>query len=398
MFTAITVGSVVTVLMPPDQTKSLCKTLMAPSKGFLRDRIYKSLTEVDVQKAEASVAEDQARILQIIRAPEGPGVAKFNLDVQRFVKNWFIDTLENKCQQLLREPFSFDEKAELCCSIGHMLFDHGDYGRAMGMLRSGMDFMNAHGKQDVICGARILQEIAFLEMKQGHYEQSAAAFAKSKHIYLEHDAFESEAGAVSCDRFGALLRKTNDLEGAMDVFMEGYRMREHLKILVTPSGGSLLGNIGHVRELQGDLDGAKKMYEDALHIRDQTASLKTPGGALLLTSIGSLSERQVDLDNARMMYEEARQIRIQTGSMMTPAAALLLKSIASLNMRQGDLDGAREAYATALEILRCTGMLDTPQGMKLEEAVSELQAVTRKRDQMIKRKPHNFMLSMNVCQ
>jgi len=377
MFTAIAEGSVVTVLMPPSQRSNFCRAMLERSAAY---DLYKALTEVDVEKAQASVPEDLAQILKILRGPEGPGVKKLNMEVQCFLKRWYLDTLESECRKLLSEKFLFDvawtldEKAELCSNTCALLFDSGDYPRAMEVMKAAMAAVAPSGAPDTLSAARLTREIGALEMKQGNFQSSAVAFERSKDVYLQCGAFETEGGALLCDRYGALLRKTGDLEGAMASFMQGYQIREGLNLLETSSGAGLLGNIGYAKELQGDWGTAETMYERARAIHMQLETLKTPTGALLVTSIGSLKLRQGDLRGAANMFEEARQIREQTGTMKTPSAALLLQSIGSVKMRLGDLDEAWAAYELAYEVRADLGVLETPDGKKLVDAMAALQS------------------------
>jgi len=374
MYTALKAGSTITVLMPPGQRLSFIRAMQAPSQTPSNLKVYQALTQVDVEKAEASVAEDSRRILQMIRGPEGPGVKKFNMDVQSFLKRWYVDTLEEQSRKLLSDPkWSSPERADFCANTGMMLYDNGHYSRAIELMKDAMIILAPIGEPDTPSGARIMAEIAVLEMKQGNFKSSVGAFERSKELYLQTGTFDSEAGAMLCDNRGSLLRKMGNLDGAMEALLQGYTLRKDLNILDTFSGARLIGNIGYVNELQGEWDTARRMYEDAMAIHMQKDTLKTPSGALLLTSIGSLKERGGDLEDACKMYENAKEIRLQTGTLKTPAAALLLADIGSLKARIGDLDSAWESYTLAREVRTETGVLDTPDGKKLLDAMAGLE-------------------------
>merc|ERR1711939_502391 len=166
--------------------------------------------------AEATVPEDEKQILEIIRRPDGPGVKRLNLGIQSFLKRWFMETLENEVKGLLHaEAWDLQAKVVACSRIGHMLFDNGCYDRAMGVLNAGLDLVAPSGMPNTYNRARILSDIGCIEMQQGQFEKSAAAFEQSKRAFLQSGAFESEEGAKLCSRYGSLLRKANDLEGAM---------------------------------------------------------------------------------------------------------------------------------------------------------------------------------------
>jgi tetratricopeptide (TPR) repeat protein len=374
LHTAIATQTEVTVLMPPAQKASLCKTLMLCSKSAPTLQLYKALTDVDVEKAKASVDEDSRRILEIIRSPLGPGIKKLNADVQKFLKQWFLQAMENEFSSLLHGHAAIEEKAELCSNIAKMLFTNGHHSRAMEILEAGMKVVEHGDMPSPLPGMRayasILATAAFLDMKQGKLENSAKAFEQAKAMFLQCGMFVSVAGAKLCDAYGALLRKTDNLEGAIDVLMQGYQIYKALNQSDTCSVACLLGNIGYVNELQGDLRAASKMYEQAKDIHVRAGTLKTPAGALLLTSLAKLSEHQGALDVARMRYKEALEIREATSTLRTPAGAVLLAWAGSLKARLHDLEGSQAAYQLAKEIRIDFQTLDTPDGMKLLEAMS----------------------------
>lgn len=350
IFTAIVGGKGLDILMPPSQRASLRTAMLAEADPNTspEDEIYNALINVDIERADASVPADKERIVDIIRNSNQFGIEELNLKVKSYLKTWFMETVKAESKGLLRDPsVSLQQKANLCSNITNMLFDNCDCEAAEVLLKEGMNVVAAHGMEEAVVGAQILTEIAILYLKQNNVKASIASFERALQIYKQCDAFHSEAGAALCNVYGSALRKNNDLEAALAVFMQGRKILIDLHTNESVDDANLIGNIAYVNFLQGHNDAAEKWYVHACEIYERTKTLETVSGALLLASMGALKERQGNKGQAGHFYQKAKAIREQTCTLDTPAGELLISWIDRLMACEGDRDGTCPSLLTS---------------------------------------------------
>lgn len=171
--------------------------------------------------------------------------------------------------------------------------------------------------------------------------------------------------AKLCARVGPLLLKVGLVADACHRLQEARELYEHLGILSTPEGASLLRSLGAVKQSTGDLDGALSDYESARLVRQWSDTLNSSSGAKLLQNLGGLQRHRGDLPGAKAVLEEARLIHEQHGTLSSPSGADLLKDLGIVTGQCGDLDGELAFFDQARDIRQKTGSLETPEGAEL---------------------------------
>lgn len=399
MFTAVvkSAGQVrVTITMPPRESQDFRKALQ-DGEGI--DQMWRTLSNLDIEQAQASVEEDRRRIFQLIRA-EG-NFYQLNCAVSEFLQEWIVLSSEKYVhERLAASDLPASVQGALCVSVAELLYkvkredmlaraevllgrgkalapENADVPFQVGKVKSALgDFSGAlkaygearalhrnGGTLETVAGAKLLWNEAHAIRRMGNIRAAIEMYADAQRIMELHGALETADGAELLSSIGIARREMGDTEGARTVYERARQVREATGTLQSPEGASLLTNMAVVEKSCGDIPAALKLYGEARKALEQTGTWETSKGANLLMNI-AIAREDTGV-SALQEYEEARRILKVTGEDQSPLGAKLLMNVAVAHGKQGNETAKRDAYEEAREVLVSTGTLESTNGATL---------------------------------
>eukprot|EP00928_Gymnodinium_smaydae_P043501 TRINITY_DN29130_c0_g1_i1.p1 TRINITY_DN29130_c0_g1~~TRINITY_DN29130_c0_g1_i1.p1 ORF type:complete len:852 (+),score=217.22 TRINITY_DN29130_c0_g1_i1:233-2788(+) len=360
MFTAATMPNCsVTIVMPPREAQSLHRELL---HGEGLQEVWRCLSGLSVESAEASIKSDQELILKLIR--ENIGYHRLNTTIAEHLKAWMLSACEGQLLRSLAAGELENEPAAcLCNEVGRLLLDSGLLDRAAALLDEGLRLREASSTLSSHEGAALLSNRGLLLHTRGDIDGAMGIYDRARCIFDALGTLVSPEGAKLLCREGKAKGERGDTEGKLRLYLEARRIHEETHTLRTHDGAGLLSNIGAVKRQKGQFSAAVKVYQEALDIYEEGGTAETPAGATLLSNMGYAYFRLRKLDQAQDSYERSRRIREKTGTMVTPAGAMLLTNMADvLEQRNADDEGYLQLLWEARRVREETGTLETVPG------------------------------------
>lgn len=403
MYTAIMEKLVVDIAMPPDQDADFMKALQ---DGTGLDDVWVTLSSVQIQNADASVAADKEQILDQMR--KRPGFDILNDAVTSCLQNWIVRTaelgLEDRLGPEFQSPRVNKGDAEMCSQVARLCLKLGKLDRAGQILYSAYDIRKKTGTLENYEGALLIRHMANVEKKRGQLDSSLGHLEEAKAIMQQSGTLNTDEGVKLVLMIAGIRRRQGQLDLALRDYVEAEKVYEKmgqlqgmagLKLLLTiadvkfvtgdragshetflaakgimesisvpdgPAGADVLRRMGNLRyQVAGDKEAALKDYIEAYRMCHTTGTLETIDGAALIADMSYL-RRHADLDEAIQGYEQAYAIHERTGTLQTYEGGQLMMRIATARLRQGKLQEALEKYDVAKAIFQQTGSLETPAG------------------------------------
>ena len=151
------------------------------------------------------------------------------------------------------------------------------------------------------------------------------------------------------DTIGRTYRDIGDLQKAIVMHRESWRLRRELGDDKSPSGAMTLSLLAQALTEHEDLDEAEKLIREAMSLWKSLRGAADEKYARALTCLGSIYSRRGDLPQAKVCYEQA--LAIHRGD-NDPAAYSPLNNLANVLTKQKDFAGAEKAYREALVLIR----------------------------------------------
>eukprot|EP00927_Polykrikos_kofoidii_P072066 TRINITY_DN68224_c0_g1_i1.p1 TRINITY_DN68224_c0_g1~~TRINITY_DN68224_c0_g1_i1.p1 ORF type:complete len:799 (+),score=119.65 TRINITY_DN68224_c0_g1_i1:225-2621(+) len=360
LFTASETGIPVTILLPPREELDYLESLLAGS-GI--EDMWKTLGNIDVQRADASVLEDKTRILRMIE--EGQGFHKLNSTVASHLQAWIVGVSEDLWEREQRaENCSHNEMIVLCNIVGDLLIRTGKPDRALWKLEKTQRWLEQCGgslenRQGSILFRNMVRAKRSLGDEDGANSSTSHAVAIEERI-LPSDCSDNDVHALT--QSGLSKQHKGDLAGAIQDYETARACLEKSGSIETVSGVALMMNIANAKTVQGDLCVGLDLYTEARRILVQIGSWESPTGSQLMNNIGNLMRMRHEHDGCLKAYNESRYLREKLGTLETPEGAVLLANIGIVMGETGNMEGAIEAAELAIKVFTRLNMLDTKPG------------------------------------
>jgi len=309
IFTAVQRGCEVHVLMPPAQEEALAAALAGD--GSQIDSLWRVLSGVAVEKAEASVKEDLDNILKLVE--DQVGFAKLNNEVARFLRAWIVDTLERHVKSA-EAPLP-----GLCAKVGLFMRLTGELDRAESILKLGMtsappgvsveravllrqlgavhqDRSNTDEAKDLLeealaahmetetmntyDAAQVLNSLAILQHSLFEYEKSESMLRKVVEIHQEIDA-SSVRTATAMSNLGNVLDDMEQTQEALEITKRAREIAEASDSSSSPEMASILTNVGKLHHKMKQLREAREAYERAIAIHERMGTVGNRQGRVV---------------------------------------------------------------------------------------------------------------------
>lgn len=363
MFTALSIGEPgcrVSVVMPARESRSLEAALME-GKGI--DEVWRTLADLRVERAQASVETDRQNIFHMITNPPGPGFHRLNSMIAKHLQAWVVRAASGYVLRRL-DTIGLDGSVAVstCAQVGELLMRVGMLELAATVLEKGCRTCVDSGCIKTETGVHLIRQLGIAKRESGDLDEAEKLLIRGKTICDDIGNLQTTSGASLLSSIGFVKYEKGRNSEALDLYEQAVLIRDATDTLNTPDGAMLMRNIGVAKQVQGDHEGALDAFEVARSIHESLGTLVTPVGALVLTSIASVHREKGDIEGALTLYDEAKSIRERTGTLDSPYGADLLRLIGIVRREQGNMGQALELFEKALAIREETKSLITPDG------------------------------------
>lgn len=425
-YTANSLGKEVVVLMPPHEQDGW-RTALA-SGG--QQRVFKTLSNIRVQNAKASVMADRESILKLIDPDTSDhqtsrAVSALNSVVRAKLKEWFVETAAGYLESQIKERES--HPTQVHNAIGRLLIQAcSDYPRAQKILEAGLkqeeapsvhranalmlmgwvsrfqgrlaqahhlcrqskDMFQACGGTDTKQYATLLKNIGTTYMKGGHVDLAMQSYIESKAAFESADACESELYACLLKSIGAAHGMQNNRKEDQDQALHYYELSrcvyERLGVFSGPDYADLLTNLGAARGFLGDSEAEMKLYWDAMDAYELAGVTHGPFYAALLMNIGVAYGSRDKLEEELKYYLLAMTCLEKSGAAQGPNYAKLLMNMGSAYGLKADRSKQLKLFKEARNAYEAAGVARGPDYAMLLTNVAELHDLEGNTDAALK--------------
>jgi len=283
------------VIMPPCEEASFRKALVSDF-----DSILKSLSQIDLENAEASVVEDKVMIKEIVR--QGMGFQAVNKAVMGMLHEWLAATAKAALDAL---PQAERGTSALINNLGALYQDQGKYQLAEQLYVESMGARRATlGDQhpDTLIS---IGNLGDLYMDQGKLELAEPLCVEALGAKRATFGDQHPLTLTSIGNLGALYKKQGKYDLAEPLYVESMGASRATLGDQHPRTLASIGNLGVLYQDQGKHQLAEPLCVEALDGKRATLGDKHPStlasiGNLvdLLREAGKLAEAQATLGNA----------------------------------------------------------------------------------------------------
>lgn len=316
MFTAISQNKFISIVMPPSESRSFSNAFSSMGGEDSLNSMWKSLSNIDVLNAQASVKEDKINIDKAIE--NSTGAEKVNETVARFLMEWMIRTSKQEVDRVCKDAnIPGKEKLLVICRTGDLLRKTRNFEDARFVLKKGQSL-----------GFNKSKEYAVLLMTLGSVDRNQGKFDDAMHWYKQSQETHEKVGTKKSLDYAALLRNIasiyegrEDFKKALKLYEEAVQVHVVTNTQTTTDCASTYRDMGSTCKKVGDLKGAILYLNKAMKIREDLDIIETPDGALVLLDFGRCHSilfdqngEQNNLTDAIKFIERGVNIRKKAGT------------------------------------------------------------------------------------
>lgn len=314
LFTAITKGKDLHIVMPPRERESFGETVLG---GEVLPEIWKSVSNIDAQQARATVQADYDNIKGLVEA--SCGWKRLNRSVVERLHHWFAVSSRDALLKRLSGSGGLSEETVSGFARVATFFHHlGDYASSEELLRCASRIVSAQGWEQTQLHAMVLQRWADTERRLLRTELASSLMRRSVQL-------AKELGSTDSKEYAYMLRDLGRCEGDFgDLKAEGEHFEEALMLMKR--------------------HGTKS---------DEAAVRRSLG--LLKYQLREAAAAKEHLEASLRLHKDARPPTDRS-----PEAASTHKSLGDLHLEGDAFQEAERAYLKALEIMKDLGLEGTP--------------------------------------
>ena len=403
----------VAIVMPSLEKDRMMIQLFPPneeSSGHGIDNLYRALNQVDVEKAEASVARDRIVILEQIR--EERGFREVNLLVQDRLRAWIRGVLDE-----LVEDRSLDARisadgdednvmadaerlsyADFLKKVADVFDLYGDYAGASDMYSQCLRIRQSARELNDVKVAEAYDDCGRALSSQGSYASSLDSYLKALRIREKVLGKDDLQTAATNFHIGVLLQQMGDTEEALIMLQKCALVQEsklgkthrdtaltysHIGLLLgkRDGGGSYYKGLEITHEtlqlfkdllgehhpktgfcygvlatllLESDLDGALINAEKCCTIQEEALGRKHPSLGKTYDLLGTILKRQMKPQKALCRFQQALEIHEANAQNADDHLAVAMTS-ANMSVLSFFLGDRAEAKRFHRRVLRALG-------------------------------------------
>ena len=331
LYTAISNDCDITIVMPPKERDCMARRVLGssgrapnkPEEGGV-DALYKTLADISVQDAQASIEADRERIMTILKNSR-IGFDVVNKSLANFLRQW------------VRR------------AIGVLVKEQEEY-MEFGTVSNNSDNAKDSSNQRRASYAAFCSNVAMLFQRNGEYEAAIKMYQKSLIIYETDLGREHIYFAATLSNIGAVLMAQGCLDEALQKHCAALDIQKKIWDDDHQYMATTYTNIAHVLQGQGDFKNALEHYRKAALICDNTYGSKHQATATCYSCIGSLLLLRGDYQAALKEYTRALEIFLQVFTRNHPLVGKTYSDVGRTHHGLGNYSKAIEYQHIAIEV------------------------------------------------
>mmetsp|Transcript_17394 Transcript_17394/g.40623 ORF Transcript_17394/g.40623 Transcript_17394/m.40623 type:complete len:670 (-) Transcript_17394:76-2085(-) len=363
------------VTMPPRESQKMIKSL---THGYRVNTVFSNLAKLQVEEAQASVAEDRQRILDLIKS--GPGYHKLNSVVAKHLQNWVIEEALQKANEGKKAPGHFMNAVKLCRGVGELCRRVGLWEQAAPLLRDGIEILRKHDALNCKIGADLLRALGNLYRQRRQMEKSIATLQECVEVSKAANTLQTRQGGYLMRAIGKFKMQEKDYDAALQAFEEAKGIFEGAGSMHTTDASDLHRDIGTVARMTGDKKKAEHNYEIAIDIRRKQGAMMSTDACELLRQMGLLCHQRKNYDEALKLFYEAKESREKMAMMETVGGGGLWNNIGNSRRDKKEYESAIEAYKLSKAMYIKAGREKRPAVAQVERNMNRAQKLLDKQN------------------
>ena len=239
--------------------------------------------------------------------------------------------------------------AELGQRIGYLLYDLGEYDRALEELGTALQLETETNGANTVLAGHILRFIAVTHRELGEFEHAEEEFNRSIEI-LEATGDDGLAQlAYAKTQYAYLKRTTGDLAGAEPLLLEALAIHESLYGDTHPAIASTLTNIGNHYERAGNPELARDFYVRSLEVKRRLYDKDNISIGRTIANLGVIELRLSNFAESERLSKEAMVIFKDSLGDDHPHVIFLAENIADAQLAMGKYEDALATYLESAE-------------------------------------------------
>ncbi|CAB9520678.1 Kinesin light chain [Seminavis robusta] len=344
VFTALTNGCKVDIVMPPNEKESLEQDVIKRGGGI--NALFETLGSTKVQEAKASVERDRRAILDKVKS--GAGYQELNKQVNNLLREWMLGVLIRLVET--RENTNDESQVEFCNTIGAIFRENGEHDTATELFFTALSTCKANFGDKHHQNATTYNNIGDVYYEKGDYDGALAMYQQALEIRVSLLGKRNAETATIYNNIGLVMAGNGDYDASLAAHMQALDICETVLGRNHPDTAATYHNSGYALHSKGDYDGALANYKQALSIRESVLGKDHPETATTYNIIGAVLFEMGDYERALGRYEEALRIQESVLGENHPDTAATYNNIGSVMGAIGDSDGALARYEQALDI------------------------------------------------
>ncbi len=240
----------------------------------------------------------------------------------------------------------FEDEQRIYRQIACTWQEHGEYGKALGLLEKRLSFE----EEATLERCKLLGRKGWSLMQMGRYEDAMNTFEEEKEV-AEEIKDEKEIAQAYHD-MGSIAIRRGEFDNAVDNLEKAREIRQKTDDLKGLS--KTLNNLSVIHTLKGDLDKALTEHERSLEIYKEMGDKTTIGK--IHNNIGATYHEKGDLEKALHHLEIGYNISVQVGNRYLMGNTMV--NIGHTYMDKGELEKASEHLDKGLRLSEEADYLD----------------------------------------
>lgn len=335
VFQTVATNSRFEVAMSESETKRFLEQLDTTS-------YMKMLSNIDLEKSEAFMADDKRRIFKVVQ--DGVGFHGLNTMVLEVLRGW----VQKQAQDALAHRDDVGAKLKLA----NLYKDQGQYDKAEGLYIESLERRRSMLGEDHPDTLDSINCLAVLYSEQGRY-------GKAEELYIEclmkrrATLGEDHPDTLSSINGLAVLyyrQGRGAYDKAEELYVECLEKRRAKLGDDHPETMNTINGLANLYKDQGRYDEAEKLYVECLESRRAKLGGDHPDTLMSINGLASIYCEQQRYDMAEVLYIECLEKRRAKLGNDHPKTLWSINNLAALYRREGRYDKAEELFVECLEL------------------------------------------------
>ncbi|CAB9509963.1 Hydra magnipapillata [Seminavis robusta] len=341
------------------------------------DALYKALSKISVQNAQATVQEDKIQIMNILQESQ-LGFDAVNKQVANYLREWVrraidvivleqVDRMEQAAKEESKEILNQNESdalerekltmrryrlthAAFCTNVAMLFQRNGEFDAAIEMFQKSQAIYELELGENHAYTAATLSNIGSAFMAQGQHKKAEEMLHQAINIQKSLPEAHQKNMATTYANLAQVLHGKGDFDNALQMYKQAAKISEKFYGSDHQATAPIYSCMGSLLLLKGCHSEALVNFQNALEIFKVTPGENHPDTAKTYSDIGRIYHGQGDYVKALEMQDKAIAIQETVLGNHVHTATSYLNKARSLQAK-GDYDDALIVYSKTRDIL-----------------------------------------------